>query len=170
MANEVRTFTLNDDPGQVIEDLNAAFDGTTQTALKAESAVNATHAIHATNATNATLAEASKGIIFPLVTSYFEDDDNIFMETGMRVYWSNYSENARLTVIMDGEKGYLQLYDFTSSSVIHEYFFTGGPMIYEQNVEIPSGHVVGIRAHGRDRSWPFSAEPIKIYGAYLVSI
>lgn len=38
MANEVRTFTLNDDPGQVIEDLNAAFDGTTQTGLKAESA------------------------------------------------------------------------------------------------------------------------------------
>jgi hypothetical protein len=35
MANEVRTFTLNDDPGQVIEDLNAAFDGTTQTGLKA---------------------------------------------------------------------------------------------------------------------------------------
>jgi hypothetical protein len=33
----VRTFTLNDDPDQVVQDLNTAFDGTTQTDLKAKS-------------------------------------------------------------------------------------------------------------------------------------
>jgi hypothetical protein len=42
MANEVIDFELTTDPVQAKVALNAAFDGTTQTALKAESAVNVT--------------------------------------------------------------------------------------------------------------------------------
>lgn len=72
MANEVRTFTLNDDPGQVIEDLNAAFDGTTQTGLKAGDVKDSINGVALSEifesdnktvkkATNATLAEAAKG-------------------------------------------------------------------------------------------------------------
>jgi hypothetical protein len=38
----VRTLTLTDDPNQALQDLNAAFDGTTQTDLKAASATNVT--------------------------------------------------------------------------------------------------------------------------------
>jgi len=38
----VRVLTLTDDPEQALQDLNAAFDGTTQTDLKAASATNVT--------------------------------------------------------------------------------------------------------------------------------
>jgi microcystin-dependent protein len=38
----VRVLTLTDDPSQALQDLNAAFDGTTQTDLKAASATNIT--------------------------------------------------------------------------------------------------------------------------------
>jgi hypothetical protein len=39
MANEVMEFALTNDPDQVCQALNAAFDGTTQTALKAGEAI-----------------------------------------------------------------------------------------------------------------------------------
>jgi hypothetical protein len=122
-------------------------------------------------ATNATLAEAAKGIIFPLVTSHFDGHGNFSDDLGMRIYWSNYSENAKLTVIMYKNGGDVKLYDYTSNSVIHAHrgSFPSDLVVYEQNVKIPSGHVVGIKVQGEEHSMA-PDDYIVVDGAYLVSI
>jgi hypothetical protein len=99
----VRTLTVNDDPDQVVQDLNAAFDGTTQTDLKAASATSATTASNATNVTTNINSHA--------ITDIFESDGvtakiaTTISGVKISAYLSaNYSYTGPNVVIFDTEE------------------------------------------------------------------
>jgi hypothetical protein len=68
----VRTLTLNDDPEQVLQDLNAAFDGTTQTDLKAKSLSGGAVAATTISASEQIISTVETGTAPLVVTSTTE--------------------------------------------------------------------------------------------------